>query len=55
MEDMQASYPKKLPLTYWDPVRINYPVKKFPETERSSENIGRIWRPPPEVLKENVS
>ncbi|CAH0726959.1 unnamed protein product, partial [Brenthis ino] len=47
---MQANYPKKLPLTYWDPVHINYPVRKFPAFESSSETIGRQWRPPPEVL-----
>ncbi|CAH2090289.1 unnamed protein product [Euphydryas editha] len=48
---MQANYPDKLPLTSWDTVNINYPIKKFPETGVSSETIAREWRSPPDVLK----
>ncbi|XP_039757374.1 uncharacterized protein LOC120631762 [Pararge aegeria] len=49
---MQVNYPNKLPSTYWDPVHLNYPVRKFPETGTSSEVIGRYWRNQPDVLHE---
>ncbi|XP_045774240.1 uncharacterized protein LOC123873438 [Maniola jurtina] len=49
---MQANYPNKLPRTFWDPVHLNYPVRKFPETGISSEAIGRYWKSPPDVLHE---
>lgn len=52
---MQANYPNKLPPVYWDPVHLNYPVRKFPDTGTSSEAIGRNWRNPPDVLHELVS
>ncbi|XP_063828510.1 uncharacterized protein LOC135077908 [Ostrinia nubilalis] len=47
---MQAEYPKTDPCPSWDPVRIRYPVRKFPETGESSETIGRRWRSQPETM-----
>lgn len=52
---MQAQYPKKYPTTSWDPLKLEYPVRKFPDTGSSSNTIGHIWKRPPEVLKSLVS
>nr|XP_034833065.1 uncharacterized protein LOC117989763 [Maniola hyperantus] len=49
---MQANNPSKLQRTFWDPVHLKYPVRKFPETGISSEAIGRYWKSPPDVLHE---
>ncbi|CAG9583149.1 unnamed protein product [Danaus chrysippus] len=48
--DMQANYPKKLKTTYWDPLNIDYPVRKCFNTGISSETMARVWRSNPEVM-----
>ncbi|XP_052750318.1 uncharacterized protein LOC113511460 [Galleria mellonella] len=48
---MQADYQKKLPIPYWDTLHINYPVKKFPNTEESRETTAHQWKVQPEILK----
>ncbi|XP_075977095.1 uncharacterized protein LOC142977218 [Anticarsia gemmatalis] len=50
--DMQAKYPQKLPKPHWDRVHLEYPVRKYIGTGVSSETIGRRWRPPGDVLKD---
>lgn len=52
--DMQVKYPKKLNRPVWDLVHVRYPVRKYPTTGVSSETMGRLWRPQPEVLKNMV-
>lgn len=52
---MQAEYPNKLPRTNWDPVFVEYSVKRFPDVGKSSETIAHKWRTQPEMLKEMVS
>ncbi|XP_059061712.1 uncharacterized protein LOC131854605 [Achroia grisella] len=47
---MQAEYQKKLPTPYWDTVHVNYPIKKFPNTEESRETTARRWKVQPEIL-----
>ncbi|XP_060804346.1 uncharacterized protein LOC132902585 [Amyelois transitella] len=49
---MQATYAKKHDLPNWDPVRLEYPIRKFPSTNKSSETIARRWKLPPEIIKE---
>ncbi|XP_026324684.1 uncharacterized protein LOC113233720, partial [Hyposmocoma kahamanoa] len=48
---MQAQYPKKYSTINWDPLNLEYPVRKFPDTGCSSETIGHGWKRPPEILK----
>ncbi|KAI5646336.1 hypothetical protein NE865_01798 [Phthorimaea operculella] len=50
--NMQAEYLKKQPTRVWDPVHVEYPVRKFPDTGKSSTSLGHDWVPPPEVLKQ---
>ena len=52
---MQANYPKKLPVTHWDRVHLQYPVRKHPGAGVSSETVGRKWRDLPEVVKDTVN
>ncbi|OWR42817.1 hypothetical protein KGM_211361 [Danaus plexippus plexippus] len=48
--DTQANYPEKLKTTYWDPLNVDYPVKKCFNTGISSETMARVWRSNPEVM-----
>ncbi|XP_049875576.1 uncharacterized protein LOC126373461 [Pectinophora gossypiella] len=49
--DMHAKYPNKQPTRVWDPLRIEYPVRKFPGAGETSVTIGHEWRAVPEVSK----
>lgn len=52
---MQVEYPKKMATIHWDPLKVEYPVRKFSKTGFSSETIGHLWRGQPEVLLKLVS
>ncbi|XP_053608979.1 uncharacterized protein LOC128674481 [Plodia interpunctella] len=48
---MQTVYPKKHDAPQWDPVKLEYPIRKFPNTNISSETMARTWKLPPEIIK----